>query len=74
MWHSLWCAFQPLWQITFGVEKVGEALGRTKKEAKYNAAESSLRFLASRSLHPRDAFKFLFHVQYDLMCIGSVSS
>lgn len=36
-----------LFQIMFGGEKVGEGVGRTKKEAKYNAAESALLCLAS---------------------------
>lgn len=31
----------------FGGEKVGEGIGRTRKDAKYNAAESALLFLAS---------------------------
>jgi len=33
-------------EIMFGGEKVGEGVGRTKKEAKYNAAESALLCLA----------------------------
>lgn len=32
----------------FGGEKVGEGVGRTRKEAKYNAAESALLYLASK--------------------------
>ena len=38
-----------LCQVMFGGEKVGEGIGRTRKEAKYNAAESALLYLASKS-------------------------
>ncbi|KAG0582824.1 hypothetical protein KC19_3G088900 [Ceratodon purpureus] len=36
-------------EVMFGGEKVGEGIGRTRKEAKYNAAESALLFLANKA-------------------------
>ncbi|XP_024380823.1 RNA polymerase II C-terminal domain phosphatase-like 1 [Physcomitrium patens] len=36
-------------EVMFGGEKVGEGVGRTRKEAKYNAAESALLYLATKA-------------------------
>lgn len=40
-------------EVLFGGEKVGEGIGRTKKEAQHKAADTSLKFMASQFiLHP----------------------
>lgn len=41
----------PYLQVWFVGEKVGEGIGRTRKEAQHHASESSLRNLASKRCH-----------------------
>lgn len=49
-------------EVLFGGEKVGEGIGRTKKEAQHKAADNSLRFMASQFiLHPTQAIDILGH-------------